>query len=105
MKVSFTYNTSHTTNEFLGFEEIEVERCFQVTAEVISDGDVDAVNLLDVYCQETHHFSTGQIVFERVELFGKTTPLQIWQQLETEAIDRASRLTFGAWRAGEEARF
>ena len=90
MKVSFTYNTSHTTNEFLGFEEIEVERCFQVTAEVIGDGEVDAVNLLDVYCQETFYLPQREIVFPRAEMFVGSTPIGIWQDLETEAIDRAS---------------
>lgn len=91
MKVSFTYNTTHTTNsQVLGYGETEIERCFQVTAEVIGDGDVDTVNLLDVYCQETHNFQQGKIVFERVELFIKTTPPRIWQSLEIEAIDRAS---------------
>ena len=91
MKVSFTYNTSHTTNsQVLGVWEIEIERCFQVTAEVIGDSEVDAVNLLDVYCQETHHFPTGEIVFDRVELFIGSTPPAIWQSLEIEAIDRAS---------------
>lgn len=91
MKVSFTYNTSRTAySQVLGVGEIEIERCFQVTAEVIGDGEVDAVNLLDVYCQETHHFPTGEIVFERVEVFMKNTPSFIWQELETEAIDRAN---------------
>ena len=91
MKVSFTYNTSHTTySQVLGVGEIEIERCFQVTAEVIGDGEVDAVNLLTVFCQETHHFPKGEIVFERVEIFMKNTPSFIWQQLETEAIDQAS---------------
>ena len=77
MKVSFTHNTSHTTHsQVLGYGEIEVERCFQVTAEIIGDGEVDTVNLLDVYCQETHHFPTGEIVFERVEIFMKNKLLQ-----------------------------
>ena len=91
MKVSFTYNTSRTTHsQVLGVGEIEIERCFQVAAEVVGDGEVDTVNLLDVYCQETHHFPAGEIVFERVEIFMKNTPSFIWQQLEIEAIDRAN---------------
>ena len=91
MKVSFTFHTSHTADsQVLGYGEIEAERCFQVDAEVIGDGEVDTVNLLEVFCQETHHFQQGEIVFERVELFIGTTPPAIWQSLEIEAIDRAN---------------